>query len=79
LIFAEGAAAETFVDNVDRMGFDNWAEHEALYADAPVLAELPYARAKASRQVPQDMHRMLYERAVSALTGTAPGRAAEAA
>jgi Hint domain len=55
LIFAEGAAAETFVDNVDRMGFDNWAEHEALYADVPVLAELPYARAKASRQVPHDM------------------------
>ena len=33
LIFAENTPAETFVDNVDGMGFDNWAEHEALYPD----------------------------------------------
>jgi hypothetical protein len=33
LILAENTVAETFVDNVDRMGFDNWLEHEALYPD----------------------------------------------
>ncbi len=27
LILVEGALVETFVDNVDRMGFDNWAEY----------------------------------------------------
>ena len=31
LIVAENTPVETFVDNVDRLGFDNWAEHEALY------------------------------------------------
>jgi len=52
LILAEGAATETFIDNVDRMAFDNWAEHEALYGDDTPLAELPYVRAKSARQVP---------------------------
>jgi hypothetical protein len=31
LILAENTPAETFVDNIDRLHFDNWAEHEALY------------------------------------------------
>jgi len=31
LILAENTPAETFVDNVDRLHFDNWAEYEALY------------------------------------------------
>jgi hypothetical protein len=31
LIFAENTPAETFVDDVDRLGFENWAKHEALY------------------------------------------------
>ena len=52
LILAENAPAETFVDNVDRLGFDNWAEHEALYPDGKPIDELPYPRAKARRQVP---------------------------
>ena len=52
LILAENAPAETFVDNVDRMGFDNWAEHEALFPDGKPIAEMPYPRAKARRQVP---------------------------
>jgi hypothetical protein len=30
LIFAEEAETESFVDNADRMGFGNWAEHEML-------------------------------------------------
>jgi Hint domain len=29
-LLAENTPAETFVDNVDRLAFDNWAEHEAL-------------------------------------------------
>jgi hypothetical protein len=52
LILAEGAAAETFIDNVDRMAFDNWEEHQALYGDDAGLLELDYPRAKSARQVP---------------------------
>ncbi|OYV25345.1 MAG: hypothetical protein B7X08_06025 [Acidocella sp. 20-63-7] len=63
LIFAEGAATETFVDNVDRMGFDNWAEHEALYGNALSIPEMPYPRAKSARQVPQSLRRKLASRA----------------
>ena len=55
LILAENAPAETFVDNVDRMNFDNWQEHEALYPDGRAVVELAYPRAKAFRQVPQDI------------------------
>ncbi len=52
LILAENAPAETFVNNVDRMGFDNWAEHEALYGDESSIPEMEYPRAKAARQLP---------------------------
>ena len=27
LILADHTPAETFIDNIDRMNFDNWAEH----------------------------------------------------
>jgi hypothetical protein len=52
LILAENAPAETFVDDIDRMGFDNWAEHAALFPAGKPISELPYARAKSRRQVP---------------------------
>jgi hypothetical protein len=29
LLLAENTPAETFVDNIDHLPFDNWAEHEA--------------------------------------------------
>lgn len=53
LVLAENVAAETFIDNVDRLGFDNWAEHEALYPDGKTIEEMIYPRAKSFRQVPQ--------------------------
>lgn len=62
LLLAEGAAAESFVDNVDRMNFSNWAEHEAL-GDLTPIEEMPYPRAKSYRQVPKAMRRMLDARA----------------
>jgi hypothetical protein len=52
LVLAENTPAETFVDNVERLAFDNWAEHEALYPDGKPIEELPYPRAKGRRQVP---------------------------
>ncbi|TBX27797.1 Hint domain-containing protein, partial [Nioella sediminis] len=52
IIFANGAPAETFIDNVSRRVFDNFAEFEALYGDVPEMEELPYPRAMSARQVP---------------------------
>ena len=48
LILAENTPAETFVDNVDRLGFDNWAEHEAIYPNGKHVNELPYPSKVAS-------------------------------
>jgi hypothetical protein len=63
LILAEGAPAETFVDKVDRLNFDNWAEYQALYPDGKTIEELPYPRAKSHRQVPVRVRVRLAERA----------------
>jgi hypothetical protein len=63
LVLAEGVPAETFVDNVDRMHFDNWAEHEALYPNGRVLEEMPWPRAKSRRQVPGRIRAALDRRA----------------
>ena len=63
LILAENTPAETFIDNVDRMAFDNWVEHEAAYPDGKPLVEMPYPRAKAHRQVPSSIRARLSERA----------------
>jgi hypothetical protein len=65
LIFAENAPAETFVDNVDRLAFDNWAEHEALFPNGKEVPELPYSRAKSHRQVPRRTREMLAARAAA--------------
>ncbi|MGJ5206459.1 Hint domain-containing protein [Bradyrhizobium sp. HKCCYLR20261] len=63
LILAENTPAETFVDNIDRLHFDNWAEHEALYPNGKPINELPYPRAKSHRQVPVATRVMLAARA----------------
>jgi hypothetical protein len=63
LVLAENTPAETFVDNVERLAFDNWAEHEALYPEGKSIAELPYPRAKGRRQVPVYVRVLLAERA----------------
>jgi hypothetical protein len=63
LILAENTPAETFVDNIDRLHFDNWAEHEALYPNGKPIEELPYPRAKSHRQVPVAIRVMLGARA----------------
>jgi hypothetical protein len=63
LILAENTPAETFIDNVDRLAFDNWAEHEALYPNGQAIVEMPYARAKAHRQVPRAIRERLTRRA----------------
>ncbi len=68
LILAEGVPAETFIDNIDRMNFDNWEEQEALADRATPMLELELPRAKAERQVPMALRARLMSRA-SALAG----------
>jgi hypothetical protein len=63
VILAENTPVETFVDNVDRLSFDNWAEHQALYPDGRPITELNYPRAKSHRQVPVSTRVMLAARA----------------
>lgn len=62
LVLAEGAAAETFVDNASRENFDNWAEREAL-GTVNGIVEMDLPRAKSFRQVPAATHQRLAERA----------------
>jgi len=62
LILAENTPAETFIDNVSRMSFDNWREHEALESGGAPMVEMAYPRAKAYRQVPRAIHDRLAER-----------------
>ena len=64
LILAENTPAETFVDNVDRLNFDNWAEHEAQPGDT-AITELEYPRAKSARQVPKATRQRLTGRAAA--------------
>lgn len=63
LILAENVAAETFVDNADRMNFDNWDEHLALYPQGRPISEMALPRAKARRQVPAALREALERRA----------------
>jgi ELWxxDGT repeat protein len=64
LILAENTPAETFIDNIDRLAFDNWTEHQALYPEGKPIVELPYPRAKAHRQVPREIRHQVNRRAV---------------
>ena len=74
LILAENTPAETFIDNVSRMNFDNWREHEALEGSGAPIVEMPYPRAKAYRQVPRAIHDRLAERG-AALCGASSAAA----
>jgi hypothetical protein len=63
LLIADGAPAESFVDNVDRENFQNWEEHEALFAHLPPKPEMDFPVAKSHRQVPTAIRRKLAQRA----------------
>ena len=65
IILANGAPAETFIDNVSRRVFDNFAEFDALYGDVPEMEELPYPRAMSARQVPRRIRARLTGKAVA--------------
>lgn len=59
LLFAEGVMAESFVDNLDRMYFSNFDDRAP--ADQPIV-EMPFPRAKSSRQLPRAIRAMLADR-----------------
>ncbi|MCA0870136.1 Hint domain-containing protein [Seohaeicola saemankumensis] len=71
IILANGAPAETFIDNVSRRVFDNYTEFEAMYGDVPEMQELPLPRALSARQVPAAIHRRLGETGAAVRLGTA--------
>jgi hypothetical protein len=68
LLLAEGMPAESFVDNVDRMNFDNWNGREAPCAP---IEEMAYPRAKSHRQLPVALRQMLAARASRLLEASA--------
>lgn len=54
LILAEGVPAESFLANVIRRRFDNFAAFAALYGDAAAtITELVLPRVKSARQLPK--------------------------
>ena len=68
IILAEGTPAETFVSNVTRRTFDNYAEYEALFgarADFEAMADRDEPRAMSARQVPVRIKARLSARAAS--------------
>ena len=65
LVMAENTPAESFIDNVERRAYDNWAEHEALYGDLPALAEMDLPRAKSQRRVPPATRKRIADRAAA--------------
>jgi len=63
LILAEGVPAETFVDNVSRRRFDNYAEYEARFgAEETATGELDMPRIKSARQLPNAVRELLASR-----------------
>jgi hypothetical protein len=64
LVLAEGAPAETFVDNVTRRRFHNYAEYEGLFGESCArMPELELPRVKAARQLPRSLGERLAARA----------------
>jgi Hint domain len=72
LLLADNVPAESFIDNVDRLAFDNWDEHEGLGDGTAPLVEMAYPRAKAARQVPMAIRERLAARGQSLFSAVAP-------
>lgn len=60
LILADGAPAETFVNNITRMTFDNWRD---CPTSKEFVEEMDFARAKSWRQVPRRIHEAILQNA----------------
>jgi hypothetical protein len=70
LILAEGTPTETFVDNITRRNFDNYADYDAFYGTGDVpIAEMEWPRAKSARQLPRVIRDRLAARAAALSIG----------
>ena len=65
LVLAEGTPAESFVDNIHRMAFDNWEEHEALYGDAPIVESISSLKTNPIVTCRSEMRAHLLDRAAT--------------
>jgi hypothetical protein len=66
IILAEGAPTETFVDNVSRRRFDNYAEFEKMFGgEVSAMEELPQPRAMSARQIPLSVRARIRDRAAA--------------
>ena len=75
LILAENVEAETFLESVGVLEFDNWRDRAAPDVSARAIDELPFPRVTSARQLPQHVCDALAARAA----WNAHGRAAKAA
>jgi hypothetical protein len=71
LILAHDVPSETFIDNVNRLAFDNWSEHQALYPQGKSLVEMNYPRAQSVRQVPAATRQRLNDRGAEKIVSAA--------
>jgi uncharacterized delta-60 repeat protein len=62
IIYAEGVPCETFIDNVSREQFDNYAEYQALYPNTRMMKELRLPRVRFKRQLPESIRDRLESR-----------------
>ena len=76
IILAEGAPAETFMDNVARTCFNNHSEYHDLYPDAHEMVELDIPRISHQRQLPNAIKNKLEVVASSLLGNEAAVKAA---
>lgn len=63
IVLAEGAPCESFVPNVSRARFENFADYLAMFGEEQEMGELAYPRAKSPRQVPPEIRVILAQRA----------------
>jgi hypothetical protein len=54
VVLAEGAPCESFVPNVTRARFENFADYLAMFGEEQAIEEMAYPRAKSPRQVPPE-------------------------
>lgn len=58
-ILANGAAAETFIDYLDRRAFDNYQEYLDLYGNERLIPEMKRVRISSQRHLPEPIMRRL--------------------
>ncbi|MFM9858819.1 Hint domain-containing protein [Pseudoxanthobacter sp. M-2] len=64
IIVADGMPVETFVDNVTRRRFDNYADYVALYGEqGATITEIAAPRVKSARQLPRPIRERVAGRA----------------